>query len=348
LAPASLVSNETSFLGRRLRRMADRAAVAFVFAGLATGGVRALARSGADGARGEDRSLGIERVQFNKLANAAFVSRATTANVAIPQWLTVAGATNESPIAITTPIPHGLATGDSVLIKGIQGNVAANGWWAITVSSATSFSIDDSAGSGAYTAGGSVFPASGQPSPPAAPDAAGELPWTPWFSGPAVSRETEFFRSDGEKLTGEIYTFPEVPPVNSFLSQEIGGSLFRPGQRLCLSIEARMPEPAIGDQRLTMIVTAALETVRVYRVTYPASQLTPDYRRLALCFGLEDDADPIGGVVRVEFIDEHLRGIPKPMHWTRPMLNEGLVPAPWTPNVEPMPRKRAFHGEERP
>ncbi|HEV8610503.1 MAG TPA: hypothetical protein VGS98_10625 [Thermoanaerobaculia bacterium] len=290
-----------------------------------------------EGLESEDRGLAIERRQFNLLANSSLVSRAATDNVAIPQWMTVSGASNAIPIEMSTPIPHGLATGDTVLIKGVSGNVAANGWWTVTATGERTFALDDSAGSGIYAGGGSVFPSAGQPPLPGARDASGDLPWTPWFSAPAVARETEFFQP-----TGEVYTFPEVPPVNSFLSQEIDGSLFHAGENLCLSIEARMPESAIGVQRLKMIVTAAFRRVRVYGGTYPAAQLTPEYQRIALCFRLDSDAVTDGGVLRVEFIDEHLGGMPKPMFWTRPMLNEGVAPAPWTPNVEPMTRARAF------
>lgn len=290
-----------------------------------------------EGLESEDRGLAIERRQFNLLANSSLVSRAATDNVAIPQWMTVSGASNAIPIEMSTPIPHGLATGDAVLIKGVLGNVAANGWWTVTVTGERTFALDDSAGSGIYAGGGSVFPSAGQPPLPGARDASGDLPWTPWFSAPAVARETEFFQP-----TGEVYTFPEVPPVNSFLSQEIDGSLFHAGENLCLSIEARMPESAIGVQRLKMIVTAAFRRVRVYGGTYPAAQLTPEYQRIALCFRLDSDAVTDGGVLRVEFIDEHLGGMPKPMFWTRPMLNEGVAPTPWTPNVEPMTRARAF------
>lgn len=287
---------------------------------------------------GADRSLPIERISFNLLANASLASRATAEDVPIPQWLTVSAASNTTPIEVVTPIPHGLATGDAVLIKGVLGNVAANGWWTITQTSETRFTLDRSEGGGEYAGGGAVFPAAGQPQPAGARDVGGELPWTPWFSAPAAARETEFFQS-----SGEILTFPEVPPVNSFLSQEIDASLFEPGEDLCLSIEARMPEAAIGDQRLKMVVTAALGSTRVYTRTFPASLLTPVYQRFELCFRLESDAILRDGVLRVEFIDEHLRGIPKPMFWTRPMLNEGVAPAPWTATVAPRARVRAFY-----
>jgi len=290
-----------------------------------------------EGLERDDRGLAVERLRFNLLANSALVSGAATDNLAIPQWLTVSGATNAAPIEIATPIPHSLATGDGVLVKGVLGNPAANGWWSVTVTGETTFTLDGSAGSGAYAGGGAVFPSAGQPPLPGARDASGEVPWTPWFSAPAVALESEFFQP-----TGEVLTLPQIPPVNSFLAQEIDGSLLHAGENLCLSIEARMPETAIGDQRLKMIVMAAFRRARVYSATYPASLLTPEYQRIALCFRLDADAVTDGGALRVEFIDEHLRGIAKPMLWTRPMLNEGTAPGPWTSNVEPMPRVIGF------
>jgi hypothetical protein len=286
----------------------------------------------------DGRSRPIERLTFNLLANAALTSRAIDGDVPIPQWSSIAGATNTTPIEVRTPIPHGYTTGDQVLVKGVQGNGAANGWWKVTATSETTFTLDGSEGDAEYAGGGSVFPAEGQPPPPDARNRSGDLLWTPWFSAPAVARETEFFQP-----TGEVYTLPTEPPVNSFLSQEVDGSLFRPGESLCLSIEARMPEAPLGDQRLKLLVTAALGTVRVYKVTFPAELLTPDYQRFALCFRLDEGPIPAGGVLRAEFIDEHLRGIPRPMYWTRPMLNEGLAPAPWTPKVGPKTRTHAFY-----
>ena len=107
--------------------------------------------------------------------------------------------------------------------------------------------------------------------------------------------------------------------------------------------QRREIEPPLGDQRLKLLVTAALGTVRVYRVTFPAELLTADYQRFALCFRLDEGPIPAGGVLRAEFIDEHLRGIPRPMYWTRPMLNEGFAPAPWTPKVSPKTRTHAFY-----
>jgi hypothetical protein len=298
-----------------------------------------------------DLTLAVERLHFNKLANSSFGSRATSENLPLPQWFSVREATNTSPIEIATPIPHGLAGGDTVVIKGVAGNTAANGWWTIAVRTPTTFALEGSDGNGDYAGGGSVFPAAGQPPPPGGPaDDQGDLPWTPWFSGPAAFPQSEFFRFDGGLATGEIYTFPQLATVpeptvvTSFASQEIDGSLFRPGENLCLSIEAKVTGPATDRQKLTMIVTAALGSVRVYRASFPGPQLSDQYQRFALCFALESDAVTEGGVVRVEFADEMARfAPPRAMIWRRPMLSEGTAPLPWTPSVEPLPRTHAFY-----
>jgi hypothetical protein len=68
--------------------------------------------------------------------------------------LTVTGATNATPIAITTSAPHGLATGMFVRNAAIGGNAAANGEFKVTVTGANTFTLNGSVGSGAYTSGG--------------------------------------------------------------------------------------------------------------------------------------------------------------------------------------------------
>lgn len=70
--------------------------------------------------------------------------------------INVIGASNTSPIAITTSAPHGLQTGMEVTISGAVGNTAANGSFTITVTGASSFSLNGSAGNGVWTAGGTV------------------------------------------------------------------------------------------------------------------------------------------------------------------------------------------------
>ncbi len=68
----------------------------------------------------------------------------------------VTAATNATPIAITTSAVHGLTTGTRVIVAAVGGNTAANGTWAITVTSTTAFTLVGSVGSGNYTSGGTV------------------------------------------------------------------------------------------------------------------------------------------------------------------------------------------------
>ena len=87
-------------------------------------------------------------------------SYSNTASLTIPPSTLVASviaATNASPIAITTGAPHGLSTGDKVFLTGVTGNTAANGVWIITVTGGSNFTLNGSAGNGAYAGGGSVY-----------------------------------------------------------------------------------------------------------------------------------------------------------------------------------------------
>jgi hypothetical protein len=68
----------------------------------------------------------------------------------------ITNATNAAPIAITTQNAHNLETGDIVVVTGVNGNAAANGRFSVTVTGASSFTLDNSNGSGAYTNGGSA------------------------------------------------------------------------------------------------------------------------------------------------------------------------------------------------
>lgn len=69
----------------------------------------------------------------------------------------ISAASNTTPIQITTNSPHGLSTGQVVLIAGVLGNLAANGFWVVTVTSSTQFTLNGSSGSGGYTSGGTVL-----------------------------------------------------------------------------------------------------------------------------------------------------------------------------------------------
>ena len=66
----------------------------------------------------------------------------------------VTGATNASPVVITSAVPHGLVTGDLVALSGVAGNAGANEDWLVTVLSSTTFSLDSSVGTGVYASGG--------------------------------------------------------------------------------------------------------------------------------------------------------------------------------------------------
>ena len=77
----------------------------------------------------------------------------------------ITDASNASPIVITSA-NHGLFTGDFVVIDGVTGNTAANGFYRVTVTGANTFSLNTSAGSGAYVSGGTWTRVTG-PSPTA-------------------------------------------------------------------------------------------------------------------------------------------------------------------------------------
>ncbi len=66
----------------------------------------------------------------------------------------ITGASNASPIVITTNSTALLATGLTVTISGVGGNTAANGTFTITVLNATTFQLNGSMGNGTYTSGG--------------------------------------------------------------------------------------------------------------------------------------------------------------------------------------------------
>lgn len=70
------------------------------------------------------------------------------------QGASITGATNAAPIEITSA-GHGLASGQFVVIDGIVGNTAANGFHRITVTGPDTFELDGTTGNGAYGGGGS-------------------------------------------------------------------------------------------------------------------------------------------------------------------------------------------------
>ena len=74
----------------------------------------------------------------------------------LAQNLAVGYASYTSPISIGTTAAHGLSTGQTVAIYGVQGNTAANGTFVISVTDTTHFTLNGSGGNGNYTSGGVV------------------------------------------------------------------------------------------------------------------------------------------------------------------------------------------------
>jgi hypothetical protein len=74
-----------------------------------------------------------------------FFSRVTNAAIGYASYT--------SPIGIGTQKPHGLSTGQGVIIAGVRGNAAANGASIVSVVDATHFTLNGSAGNGNYVAG---------------------------------------------------------------------------------------------------------------------------------------------------------------------------------------------------
>ena len=68
----------------------------------------------------------------------------------------VTGASNTTPITITTSSIHGYSTGDTVVITAVAGNTNANGTWEITVTGTGTFTLDGSAGNAPWTSGGTA------------------------------------------------------------------------------------------------------------------------------------------------------------------------------------------------
>ncbi|MCG8648333.1 MAG: GEVED domain-containing protein [Pirellulales bacterium] len=83
----------------------------------------------------------------------------------LPQGAGVAitGATNATSIEITSN-NHGLSSGNFVVVNGVQGNTAANGFFQVTVTGPNTFLLNGSSGNGPYTGGGTWTQVTG-PSP---------------------------------------------------------------------------------------------------------------------------------------------------------------------------------------
>lgn len=67
--------------------------------------------------------------------------------------LGISGATNASPIVITTASAHGYSNGEEVFVWGVAGNTAANGFWQIANITSDTFELVGSTGNGSYSGG---------------------------------------------------------------------------------------------------------------------------------------------------------------------------------------------------
>jgi len=70
--------------------------------------------------------------------------------------LTIAGATNASPIVVQTSTPHGIAVASYGTITGVVGLTAANGTWIVERVDATHLKLRNSVGNAAYVSGGTL------------------------------------------------------------------------------------------------------------------------------------------------------------------------------------------------
>lgn len=68
----------------------------------------------------------------------------------------ITGATNATPIVITTTTAHNLVDGDVVTVASVGGNTGANGTFMVDVTGSTTFILLGSVGNGAYTSGGTT------------------------------------------------------------------------------------------------------------------------------------------------------------------------------------------------
>ena len=72
--------------------------------------------------------------------------------------LTISGATNATPIVVTTTTAHGITDVSYATVAGVGGNTAANGTWVVERVTTTTLKLRNSVGNGAYTSGGSLTP----------------------------------------------------------------------------------------------------------------------------------------------------------------------------------------------
>jgi P pilus assembly chaperone PapD len=103
-----------------------------------------------------DATPDFKRYFDSNVAAGSFALRATFPVTGGAVSLPITGATNTSPIQITTSKPHGFQNGDMVIISSVNGNTNANGTWGIANVTNTSFTLGGSYGNGAYVSGSGI------------------------------------------------------------------------------------------------------------------------------------------------------------------------------------------------
>lgn len=108
--------------------------------------VDVLAKSG-------DAPVNLDSLPTFRVYGPAGLMGSGTGTLSFAESGTVTGASNASPISVTSSA-HGLTTGQRVTLSGVGGNAAANGTFTITLVDANTFTLNGSTGSGNYTSGG--------------------------------------------------------------------------------------------------------------------------------------------------------------------------------------------------
>ena len=106
---------------------------------------------------------------LDRLGFASNLSPISAKLVASSSTKSITGATNATPIVVTTSAVHGLADGNKIKISGVGGNLATNGTWFVDVLTTTTFALYTTSaltvgvrGTGTYNGGGTVYIGSNQ------------------------------------------------------------------------------------------------------------------------------------------------------------------------------------------
>jgi hypothetical protein len=185
----------------------------------------------------------------------------------------VSGASYSNPVIITFDGSETIATGETVTIKGVGGNLAANVTNAVVTSiDATHFSINGVAGNGAYTGGGIV----------AAPDANCQA--TAFLDGECdlTTGTVTWDPSDSTHILPNSYYLTGAPPwfgvlawpaVNPTNPQASGTTLIPAGYRYVFGVRPPTPPYLLGQPASATAKSGSPQTFSVGVDGYPAPTL---------------------------------------------------------------------------